>query len=228
MKFNIPMSSSLTWARHQWSNGASAKHPPLVPSVAAAASLERSRLTSLRLRRRRLSLTALFEECVEMMGPFVRGRGQNLTIAIAATPMELDADAEKLCQVLRHLVLNAVKHGSAGAEVEVTAVRDGDEAVISVVDAGIGIDERRIDSIFLPYAERHATASLRRGELGLGLHVARAFVEAHGGNLGASSDGAGHGSRFTLRLPCVTTTPPESVPAQPVPSKRSDSDLTAK
>jgi signal transduction histidine kinase len=200
---------------------------PLVPSPDAAASLERSRLANLRLRRRRVSMSSVIDECVEMTGPFVRGRGQTLSVSVESKPMDLDADAARLCQVLQHLIVNATKFSIAGAEIGIRAKRDGADAIVVVKDVGAGIDAQRIGSIFEVYLQRHANGAARRGGLGIGLHVARALAEAHGGSLTASSAGPGFGSEFTLRLPCLGLETAASAPLQPLPRSRSVSALTA-
>jgi signal transduction histidine kinase len=200
---------------------------PLVPSPDAAASLERSRLANLRLRRRRVSMSSVIDECVEMTGPFVRGRGQTLSVTVDSQPMELEADASRLCQVLQHLIVNATKFSIAGAEIKVRAKRDGADVIVVVTDVGAGIDPQRIGSIFDVYLQRHATGTARRGGLGIGLHVARALAEAHGGSLTAKSAGTGFGSAFTLRVPCLGAETAAAALLQPLPSNRSVSALTA-
>jgi signal transduction histidine kinase len=200
---------------------------PLVPSPDAAASLERSRLANLRLRRRRVSMSSVIEECVEMTGPFVRGRGQTLSVTVESQPMELEADAARLCQVLQHLIVNATKFSIAGAEIGIRAKRDGADVIVVVTDVGAGIEAQRIGSIFGVYLQRHAADTARRGGLGIGLHVARALAEAHGGTLTAKSAGTGFGSEFTLRVPCLGFETAASALLQPFPSNRSVSALTA-
>jgi signal transduction histidine kinase len=227
MRSDKPPASSLTRPGHPFGASiASELRNPLVPSLDAAAGLERSRLANLRLRRRQISMSSVIDQCVEMMGPFVRGRGQRLRVTVEPQSMELDADAARLCQVLQHLIVNATKYSAADSEIVVHAGRDGLDAVVVVSDSGSGIDPQRIGSIFDLYAQRHASGTARRGGLGIGLHVARALIEAHGGTLTATSAGVDLGSAFTLRVPCLDFAPQAPVEPQSRPSSRSLSALT--
>ena len=227
MKSDKPHASSLMRPGHPFGGSTAYElRNPLVPSPDAAAGLERTRLANLRLRRRQVSMSSVIDECVEMMGPYVRGRGQSLRVTVEAQAMELEADAARLCQVLQHLLVNATRYSAAGAEIELQARRDGTDAVVVVSDSGIGIDPQRIGSIFEVYLQRHAASTARRGGLGIGLHVARALIEAHGGTLTATSAGVDLGSAFTLRVPCLDFAPQAPVEPQSRPSSRSLSALT--
>ncbi len=100
-------------------------------------------------------------------------------------------------QVAGNLLSNALKYG-AGAPVDVTLARDGDDAVLTVRDRGIGIseeDQRRIFERFEQVVGPHS-----RGGFGIGLWLARSLVEAHGGSIAIEST-PGRGSAFTVRLP---------------------------
>lgn len=107
-------------------------------------------------------------------------------------------DASRLAQVISNLLDNALKYGN-GTPISVTLRTEGDEAVLSVVDGGIGIPLPRRREIFEPF--RRAVAPHIAG-LGLGLFVARAIVEAHQGKLTVESE-PGRGANFTMRLPGV-------------------------
>jgi signal transduction histidine kinase len=173
----------------------------LVPSVHASSDLEKSRLESLHLRRRPVAMATVIDLCTEVMGPFIARRGQNLRVTVEPAAMDLNADATRLCQVLRHIIANASMFSTIGAEIHLHAMREGDDAIVVVTDSGIGIESQRIESIFEPYLVRHDADNARRGGLGIGLHVARATMRAHDGSLVATSGGPGMGSAFTLRVP---------------------------
>jgi signal transduction histidine kinase len=210
--------------------GASVAHQmrdALLPSVGSSVELERSRLGNLRLRRKHIAMSTVVDLCTEVMGPFVSKRGQRLEVTVDAAPMDVDGDATRLCQVMRHLVANAAAFSACGAEIRVHALRDEDDALVIVTDAGVGIDAQRIETIFAPYLQRHAAESTRRGGLGIGLHVARAILQAHEGSLVAASEGAGLGSTFTLRIPCRQHAAGAAALLQFEPSSRSVSARTA-
>ena len=77
---------------------------------------------------------------------------------------------------------------------------DGADAVLSVEDSGFGISPSLLPFIFDMYVQADQTLDRARGGLGIGLALVRRLVELHGGTVDASSDGEGHGSRFTVRL----------------------------
>jgi signal transduction histidine kinase len=112
-------------------------------------------------------------------------------------------DADKIRSALYHLVQNAVRFTPAGGFVQIGAAvestrNEGRWLCFWVEDSGVGIPAEHLESIFLPFVslqptgERHAT--------GVGLTVARAYVQAHNGQIRVSSS-PGAGSRFTVRLP---------------------------
>jgi two-component system OmpR family sensor kinase len=112
----------------------------------------------------------------------------------------LHADPDRLTQVLRNLVRNAVAHTNPGDRVLVAARgRDG-RLEITVSDAGPGIPPDQLEQIFERFHRLDGGRSRDTGGSGLGLAIARAIVEAHGGNIHAES-GPGQGATFRLELP---------------------------
>jgi len=116
-------------------------------------------------------------------------------------PLEVRADPGRLQQVLWNLLANAVKFTPAGGTVQVLLGRDGNDAVIRVVDSGIGIAGDFLPYVFDRFRQQDASISRRHGGLGLGLSIARQLVELHGGTIAADSAGPHTGTTFTVRLP---------------------------
>jgi signal transduction histidine kinase len=110
-------------------------------------------------------------------------------------------DSQRLEQVLANLLDNALRHTPAGGSVDVTTELNGDEVTVSVVDSGQGITAEQIPHLFERFYRADAARDREHGGAGIGLAIAKALVEAHGGSIGARSDGRGHGSTFILRLP---------------------------
>jgi signal transduction histidine kinase len=106
-------------------------------------------------------------------------------------------DPARLEHVIAHLLLNAFKFGR-GKPIHVRVERDGDLALLSVQDEGIGIAREDQERIFRRF--ERAVGIRQYGGLGLGLWIAREFVEAHGGKIRVES-AAGKGSTFTVELP---------------------------
>ena len=112
----------------------------------------------------------------------------------------LDGDPDRLTQVLRNLIRNAVAHTGPGDWVQVAArARDG-HLDIAVSDSGPGIPADELEQIFERFHRVDASRSRDSGGTGLGLAIARALVEAHGGRLVAESL-PGQGATFRIELP---------------------------
>ncbi len=117
--------------------------------------------------------------------------------AVAGT---LVADPDRLTQVIRNLVRNAVAHTDPGDTVTVAGRAHGDRLEISVTDSGAGIPADQLERIFERFSRLDQGRSRDRGGSGLGLAIARAITEAHGGTIRAES-GPGLGATFRIELP---------------------------
>lgn len=111
----------------------------------------------------------------------------------------VEGDREALLLAVRNLVDNAVRHSPDGGRVEVHLHGDAREIAVSVDDDGPGVPPAERDAIFQTFRQSQGGAR-RRGSYGLGLALARAAAEAHGGRLDVG-DSPGGGARFTLTLP---------------------------
>ena len=143
-------------------------------------------------------------------------------IEISTEPLWIDGDAVRLERVLANIVTNAVKYTPRGGNIRVVLRADGNDAVLSVEDTGVGISPRLLPFIFDLYVQAERTLDRAEGGLGIGLALARRLVELHGGTIHASSEGEGHGSQFTVRLKQIPSTSKASVisPAGTSPGQR--------
>ncbi|MEX2211474.1 MAG: ATP-binding protein [Gaiellaceae bacterium] len=112
-------------------------------------------------------------------------------------------DSERLRQVLRNLIDNAVKFTREGGEVQVSAYTYGDRVLVDVVDSGPGIAREQQTVIFEKFGRAKTDGGAKPGT-GLGLFIARSIAEAHGGTLGVES-APERGATFTLSLPATRT-----------------------
>ncbi len=114
----------------------------------------------------------------------------------------VDADEDRLAVALDALLENAVKHTGPEDSIELSVRREGDSAVISVVDSGSGIAEEDLDRIFDRFARADHGRSRTEGGMGLGLAIVKTIVGAHGGEVRVRST-PGKGSVFEIRLPLL-------------------------
>ena len=149
------------------------------------------------LKREPVSLRDLVAEAVELYADVAEDKAVTVTLE-PGPDVRIAAAPDRMRQVFANLLDNAIKYTPTGGQVRVVAVREGDTAVISVADSGVGIAPEHLPRIW----DRLYRADPSRSErgLGLGLSLVKAYVEAHGGTVTASSE-PGHGSTFTVRLP---------------------------
>jgi PAS domain S-box-containing protein len=153
------------------------------------------------LRRERVDLATVLTRAVETARSAIDAAGHELTVALPAEPVWVDADVVRLTQVVGNLLHNAAKYTERGGRIALGAGREGDEAVIRVRDTGIGIRPDMLSRIFDLFVQTDRAADRSQGGLGIGLTLVRRLVEMHGGSVRAHSDGPGTGSEFVVRLP---------------------------
>jgi len=162
------------------------------------AQLSRAEEQRLEVRPVPCDLAELARHAADRLAVQFRDAGVTLTVT---TPKTLPAtvDGGRIEQVLTNLLGNALAATPAGGTVSVEVAATGASATVTVTDSGIGLATHDLERIF----ERFYRAGLARGAAGsgIGLTIARAIAQAHGGDVAAASDGPGRGSRFTLTLP---------------------------
>jgi PAS domain S-box-containing protein len=146
-------------------------------------------------------LVALVREVVEHS----RLSNSQYTIELRAKgQMWVEADRDRIAQVLGNLLDNAVKYSgqSNGGKIEVSVEKLADKQVarIQVSDDGLGFDPRQSEQLFERFSRLGGVAHHSRG-MGLGLFISRQLIAAHGGTISASSPGPGLGATFTVELP---------------------------
>jgi PAS domain S-box-containing protein len=170
--------------------------------------MEVSRITrgKIEVRRESVLLSSVMLSAVETARPAIEAARHNLRIDMPAEAIELDGDFVRLAQVIANLLGNAAKYTDEGGEIWLEAARENADAVIRVRDNGIGIEPEMLPSIFEMFSQVPATEKRSKGGLGIGLALARALVELHGGRIEAKSAGRARGSEFTVRLPAPRMT----------------------
>jgi signal transduction histidine kinase len=173
-----------------------------------------------KLDRQDTDLAALTREVAETMQH--AGRFSRHPLRLRLAPAPLSGDPDRLVQVVRNLLDNAVKFTPAGGAIEVgVAVEDG-AACLRVRDAGAGLDAAIGEQLFEPFVQGEQDIGRAEGGLGLGLAIVRRIVELHGGTVSAHSEGPGRGSEFVVRLPAAeaAAVSASASPAPPAQSSR--------
>jgi CheY-like chemotaxis protein len=179
--------------------------------------LDRTRIQSgkLRLKREVIDAHALVLMVIEVCREDLRSANLELALDLAARRHNVDADLDRLQQVLWSLLNNAIKFTPAGGMVTVRSRdldaspegRSGAWLNLEVSDTGIGIEPDVLPRIFEILEHDGLSSSRRPGGLGLGLLISRSIVEQHGGRLAASSAGKNRGATFTIEIPSVDAMP---------------------
>jgi signal transduction histidine kinase len=110
-------------------------------------------------------------------------------------------DSQRLEQVLANLLDNALRHTPPGGSVDVTIAVDSEDVEVFVVDTGEGITAEHVSHVFERFYRVDTARDRDHGGAGIGLAIAKALVEAHGGSISAHSDGRDRGCAFSVRLP---------------------------
>lgn len=149
------------------------------------------------LKRLRFNLARTVSECAEHVQPLADERG--VKIAVEVEPLEITGDPERLAQVITNLLTNAIQYNHPDGQVRVNLESQNGLAVLRVVDTGQGITAEDLPRVFGRFY-RGDSSRTGAGNAGLGLAIAKAIIEAHGGTLEVASM-ENVGTTFTVRLP---------------------------
>ncbi len=165
--------------------------------------LDISRITQgkLQLRKAQIELSEVIKSSIEATQPFIVESNQSLEVLLPDSPLLLNADPNRLAQVFSNLLSNASKYTPEGGEIQLSAAREGDQAVVRVRDSGLGIPPEMQDRVFEMFAQIDRPLEKGYPGLGIGLTLVKRLVEMHKGQVDVFSEGTGRGSEFTVRLP---------------------------
>jgi CheY-like chemotaxis protein len=167
--------------------------------------LDISRITKgkLRLTPERVELRAAMNRAADSARPLLAARRHEFSLLLPTEPLWVEADPGRLEQVAVNLLSNAAKYTDTGGLVRMTVGREGDDAVVRVLDNGVGIPPDMLPKIFDLFTQVDGSLSRSHGGLGIGLALVRTLVEMQGGRVTASSGGLGKGSEFAVKLPIL-------------------------
>jgi signal transduction histidine kinase/ActR/RegA family two-component response regulator len=161
------------------------------------------------LRKEAVEVAPLLARTAEALRPQAEERDHELTIAVPAGPLRVEADPARLEQVVTNLLTNACKYTDPGGHIWLSAERDGGEAVLRVRDTGIGIAPEMLTRVFDLFVQAERRLDRAQGGVGIGLTLVQRLVEMHGGTVRATSPGLGRGSEFVVRLPALAEPAPD-------------------
>ena len=168
------------------------------------------------LRRSRVELGRLIRDTLQTSMPLIETGRHHVVLRLVDEPLWADADALRMTQVFANLINNAAKYTPPGGALEIGLRAENGEAVAWVADNGVGLDAGMIERVFDPFVQVSSARHLAQGGLGIGLSLAKGFVELHGGSIRADSDGPGQGATFIVRLPlCEAAEPEPGAESQP-------------
>jgi signal transduction histidine kinase/ActR/RegA family two-component response regulator len=172
---------------------------------------------SLRLERQPLAFAPIVASVVESLKPAADAKGLTLSLTSTAEGATVRADADRLQQITRNLVANAIKFTPAGGRVSVELARTERRVLLTVRDTGIGIAPEFLPHVFERFRQADSSTTRTESGVGLGLAIVRHLVQLHGGSIRANSDGPGRGAAFVAEFPAVNMSLASSahIPAAP-------------
>jgi PAS domain S-box-containing protein len=155
----------------------------------------------IRLQKERLDLRELLAAAAESAAVFMEGPRHQLRTVLPDEALPADVDRTRLLQVLANLLSNAAKYTPPGGHIQLSARREAQEAIVEVVDDGVGLPPAAQAKVFDMFEQVSGHLSRSQGGLGIGLALVRKLVALHDGHVEARSEGPDRGSTFTIYLP---------------------------
>jgi signal transduction histidine kinase/ActR/RegA family two-component response regulator len=176
----------------------------LIEDLLDVSRISRDKVT---LRKEVVDVATIIGGAADTVRPLLDEKSHELVLEMPSEALYLHADPTRAEQIIANLLTNAAKYTKNGGRVTVRAYVENDEAVIQVVDTGIGLPPELLTRVFDLFAQADRTLDRSEGGLGIGLTVASKLAEMHGGSITADSQGLGQGSTFTVRLPISREAP---------------------
>ena len=150
-----------------------------------------------------LEISGLIGSVIKHLKPQFSEKKVSLELEISDSLPPVNADQDRLSQVLINLLGNALQYTPEEGKVSLSVHRDEDSIIIRITDTGIGIPPEHLPHLFTRFYRVDKSRSRAGGGSGIGLTIAKSIVESHGGRIWVESGGPGKGSTFTFTLPVV-------------------------
>jgi signal transduction histidine kinase len=152
------------------------------------------------LRKSRFDVRSAVEQALQVTEPLIASRNHRLVAALPAVPLFLEADPNRITQVVANLLTNAAKYTKPGGMIRLSVAAEAGDIVISVSDNGVGIAPEMLSRVFELFARIDQPQTEGVDGLGIGLTLVQRLIQQHGGSITAHSGGLGLGSEFVVRL----------------------------
>ncbi len=146
-------------------------------------------------------LENVMKAAVETARPLMEKCKHRLSVFFPEKDIVIQGDALRIEQIIVNLLNNAAKYTPEAGQISLSGRMDGGKAVITVKDNGIGISAEMMPKIFNLFSQDKKNSGMAKGGLGIGLALAKALTELHGGEIRVSSEGTGKGAIFEIILP---------------------------
>ncbi|WP_233837000.1 ATP-binding protein [Paraburkholderia sp. ZP32-5] len=165
--------------------------------------LDISRITQgkIELRRAPQRLDHLIANSIESIDQLVRAKGHTIAVHSGPQALTVMGDPQRLVQCFGNVLANAAKYTPPAGEIRVRTRQDGNDAVVTISDNGVGISADMVPKVFELFAQGERMLDRSQGGLGIGLAIVKRLVEMHGGSVAVYSDGPDRGATFEIRLP---------------------------
>lgn len=169
----------------------------LVADLQELAQAEAGQLTLLR---GPIALNEIVSQTVAIFQPQADAKGLTIEVSLPEGLPPVNVDRERIGQVLRNLLANALAYTPSGGRITITAEQREGQIAVSVHDTGAGIPPEHLPYVFDRFYRADRARARQTGGAGLGLAIVKQLVQAHGGTVAAEST-PGQGSTFTFTLP---------------------------
>lgn len=190
---------SLTGEQKQILDSIQRSNDELGQFILSILNFQRIESQELKLNKKNHDINLMIEDVLHRLQTLAQDKG--VEVSTELEPMfPVEFDEQLIRQVLNNLVDNAIKYNQPGTKVLVRSVDQGEFVEVAVEDDGVGIEQKQMGRLFKKFSRAEKGTSERVKGTGLGLYLAKYFIELHGGDISVESE-PGKGTRFRFRLP---------------------------